>query len=475
MKFFSRGVLLFLLGGSACSHLALGADDRSAEMASGLGGSSHAAPSLAANAENIFVATNGLDINPGTLSQPTTLPQALQLVAPGGTIYLRGGTYSYSNQITIERGNSGGGDQLCKRLFAYSTERPVLDFSAQPYGKTSRVTNRRGIQVNGHWWHLRGLEVKGSADSGIFIGGNSNIIERCVAHHNRDSGIQIARYSSSASRAEWPAYNLILNCDSHDNFDAPPNRGENADGFACKLTSGPGNVFRGCVAHHNIDDGWDLFTKTETGPIAPVVIDQCIAYANGELSDGTQNKRGDRNGFKLGGVNIAVNHIVTRSIAFDNGKNGFTWNSNPGRIRMVNNFAFSNRRGNYKFDRTGPIFINNLSLWRTNEVSVNDRYGGTSGVSTGRDNVFWFKQAARNDAGLVVASTNFQSLSVPSTGFSRDSDGNLNLGGFAHPLAANPLINAGVLPTLPDPDELPFEPEGYYLGNPDIGAVEGSP
>lgn len=424
---------------------------------------------------NIYVATDGLEANPGTLAQPTTLPKAITLVQPGGTIYLRGGTYSYSNQITIDRNNHGFGDVLRKRLFAFPAEHPVLDFSSQPYGKTSQVSNPRGIWIGGNWWHLRGLEVMGSADNGIFVAGNSNIVERCITHHNRDSGLQISRHSSTAPRAEWPAYNLILNCDSHDNYDSPPNGGENADGFACKLTSGPGNVFRGCVARNNIDDGWDLFAKSETGPIDPVVIDQCIAYANGVLSDGTENESGDRNGFKLGGSGLVGNHTVTRSIAFSNGKNGFTWNSNPGEIRMVNNFAFNNVQGNYKFDRPGPIFLDNLSLWTVSGTGVNDRYGGSSGIATGPNNVFWFNKNPKNDAGLMVSAASFQSLTPPPGGFVRHADGNLNLGAFAKIIATSPLIDAGDVPVLPIPGELPFDPASYYLGDPDIGAVESGP
>jgi len=67
-----------------------------------------------------------------------------------------------------------------------------------------------------------------------------------------------------------------------------------------------GNVFRYDVSHNNIDDGWDLFTKTDTGPIGPVTIEFSLSYNNGTLSDGSQSGNGDRNGFKLGGDAIAV-------------------------------------------------------------------------------------------------------------------------------------------------------------------------
>lgn len=43
------------------------------------------------------------------------------------------------------------------------------------------------------------------------------------------------------------------------------------------------------------------------------------------------NEDGDRNGFKLGGDDIEVDHVVRRNIAYDNGHHGFTYNSNPGR------------------------------------------------------------------------------------------------------------------------------------------------
>jgi hypothetical protein len=429
------------------------------------------------SSQALYVSTNGTAGNPGTADRPVTLMDAIDRARPGMTIYLRGGTYFFTNQVTVERTNSGAGPAFPKRMFAYPGEKPRLDFSSQPYGRTSRVSNPRGLQLNGHWWHLRGLEVSGAADNGIYVAGNSNIVERCITHHNRDTGLQIGRDTPARSRAEWPAYNLILNCDSFDNYDAPPNRGENADGFACKLTSGPGNVFRGCVARNNIDDGWDLFTKLATGPIDPVVIDQCIAYANGILSDGTTNKNGDRNGFKLGGSGIAVNHVVTRSIAFGNLKNGFTWNSNPGRIRMINNLAFDNARGNFKFDVEGPLFLNNVSIWTRTNATHSDRHG-VSGSPATPSNYWWNKSRKQpniNARGLIVTTRDFLSLTPPADGFQRLEDGSLVLGDFARPTTTSPLIDAGEPLSQLDLSEPWFVPADVYFGSPDIGPIEKRP
>src|SRR5262247_534310 len=379
----------------------------------------------AASSGDIFVAPNGTDSNPGTMSAPTTLTAAITRVQPGQTIQMRGGTYNFSATITIARGNNGTASQP-KNLFAFGSERPVLNFSAQSFDSANR-----GIQLNGFFWRFRGLEVTGAGDNGIFIGGNNNTIERCSTHHNRDSGLQLGRHSSSAPQSEWPANNLILNCDSFDNFD--PDNGEDADGFACKLTTGPGNVFRGCIAHNNIDDGWDLFTKTDTGPISPVTIENCVSYNNGHLSNGGTTTDSDGNGFKLGGDDIAVNHIIRRSIAFGNKKHGITYNSNPGSITVTNNTSWDNGESNIKFDTGSHIFTNNLSF-------LNGDSDHTTGTDISSTNCWWKNGVSVNAKGLVVSAADFVSLTPNVT---RNADGSINLGNFLRLATGSDLINAG--------------------------------
>jgi hypothetical protein len=159
--------------------------------------------------------------------------------------------------------------------------------------------------------------------------------------------------------------------------------GENADGFAAKLTSGTGNVFRYDVSHNNIDDGWDLYTKTDTGAIGPVTIEYSLSYNNGTLTDGTVNTNGDRNGYKLGGEDIAVNHIVRNDIAYHNGHHGFTYNSNPGTMTISNNLSIDNTERNFSFDAGTSVFRNNTSC-RSGSGS-NDKTVGDADSS----NQFW--------------------------------------------------------------------------------------
>ncbi|GAA4952712.1 hypothetical protein [Actinoplanes utahensis] len=334
--------------------------------------STSSTPPPTANA--LYVAPNGTDGAAGTIAAPTTLTSAISRIAAGGTIYLRGGTYAHSSTVTIPPGNNGAAGSL-KTIAAYPGEKPVLNFSAQAEDPAAR-----GLAVNGDFWKVYGIVVERAGDNGIFVGGSNNVIERTVTRFNRDTGLQLSRILSTTPQSQWPADNLILSAESHDNADSD---GEDADGFAAKLTVGAGNVFRYAVAHHNIDDGWDLYTKTDTGPIGVVTIEDSLAYSNGTLSDGSQAGAGDRNGFKLGGEDIAVNHIVKRTIAFRNGKHGFTYNSNPGSLTISNNLSVDNAERNYNFDAGTSVFRNNTSC-RTSS-GTNDRIIGGSDTS----NQFW--------------------------------------------------------------------------------------
>ncbi|MBB5826847.1 cellulose-binding domain-containing protein [Micromonospora carbonacea] len=322
----------------------------------------------------VYASPQGTDGAAGTQANPTTITSAITRVAAGGTIYLRGGTYQLARTVTVAPGNNGTSSAR-KKLIAYPGETPVLNFSAM-----SEDPANRGLALNGSYWHVQGVVVERAGDNGIFVGGSNNIIERTVTRFNRDSGLQISRIASDTPRDQWPANNLVLSAESHDNRDSD---GEDADGFAAKLTVGSGNVFRYAVSHNNIDDGWDLYTKSDTGAIGPVTIEDSLAYDNGTLSDGSQAGSGDRNGFKLGGEDIAVNHTVRRTIAFRNGKHGFTYNRNPGSMSISNNISIDNTERNFSFDAGTSVFRSNTSC-RSGSGS-NDKTVGNVDSS----NQFW--------------------------------------------------------------------------------------
>ncbi|WP_241243103.1 right-handed parallel beta-helix repeat-containing protein [Paenibacillus whitsoniae] len=378
----------------------------------------------------VYASPSGTDSNPGTLASPTSLTAALSKVAPGGVIYLRGGAYSYSSQITIDRTNNGTAGAL-KTIMPYGSEKPVLDFSSQSYNMSDVSLNNRGLQVDGSYWRIQGLEVKGAADNGVYVSGSNNVLDNLDVHHNRDTGVQLGRYASTAANSEWPANNTIKNTYSHDNYD--PDNGEDADGFAAKLTVGQGNVFDGCISAYNTDDGWDLYTKSETGPIGAVTIKNSVAHHNGQTSDGNSTSNSDGNGYKLGGEKIAVNHVVINSVAYSNKKHGFTYNSNPGSIALTNNTSFNNGQSNFAFDAGTHVFTNNLSY----KGSSSDKTSGTDVSST---NVWWKNNKSTNDKGLLATDADFVSLTPTLT---RNADGSPNLGNFLKLAAGSDLLGAG--------------------------------
>lgn len=309
----------------------------------------------------IFVSPDGISDNNGTNDSPLDLATALNKVEEGNGKYiiLEDGTYNFDKQITINASGSKDGYNVLK---ASKGADVTLDFSDESYDSKDTSKNDRGIQLNGSYWYIQGITIKGAADNGMMLSGSHNIIERCIFEENRDTGLQISRKSSSVTnKKDFPSYNKVINCTSRNNCD--PATYENADGFAAKLTCGEGNVFNGCISYNNSDDGWDLFAKSATGPIGVVTIENCIAMRNGKTEDGTTNANCDGNGFKLGGSGVGTPHVLKNCLAINNLHHGFTDNNNPSALSLLNCTSFDNNVGGKK---------NNFSLYRCKDARVSN-------------------------------------------------------------------------------------------------------
>lgn len=321
---------------------------------------------------DIFVEPNGKG-DGNSISDPTNLQNAINILSSGKTIYLLEGNYEFSNTITIEYGNNGTSSNY-KTIKPYSN-RVILNFSKQDFGSSNR-----GVKLDGNYWKIEGITIKNAGDNGMLLSGNYNIISNCIFERNKDTGLQLSRRLSSLSNIkDWPSYNQILNCTSMNNYD--PDDGADADGFAAKLTCGIGNVFDGCIAYNNVDDGWDMYTKDETGKIGVVTIKNSIAFRNGFTEDNQSEARSNGNGFKLGGEGIAVKHIVENCIAFENRAHGFTDNNNPGGIILNNCTSFDNgmsgSKANFQFNRDENGEYKNLLSVRINTKSTSsDTFNG---------------------------------------------------------------------------------------------------
>ena len=286
------------------------------------------------HADTWFVATDGDDGNTGTIDEPlATLQKAHDECSAGDTIYLRGGTYEIETSADRNTGisftKSGRSDDERIYIWAYGDEIPVLDFN-----KLNLANIGAGIRVQGEWLHFKGIEI---CNVKAQVGGNNgiwcnpcthNIFEELDLHHNEGPGLSIANGEGDL---------LILNCDSHDNYDKN-NRGEDADGFGVHYqTRGDTIRFKGCRGWWNSDDGYDLFKQQ-----FPVVIENCWAYGNGYINQGTGNGA-NGSGFKMGNSQKPeVRHTISGCVSWGNKNQGFYANHSPGGSNWYNNTSYKN-------------------------------------------------------------------------------------------------------------------------------------
>ena len=378
----------------------------------------------------IYISPVGTKNGTGTKDDPMDIYTAVAYAAPGQKLYLMEGTYNLQKTVSIARGINGTQNQPIYLVAdPEATTRPVLDFGGIC----------AGMVLGGDYWYLQGFDVTKSAagQKGLQISGDHNTIDDVDAYRNGNTGIQISRLMGTDTYEDWPSYNLVLNCTSYLNADPGY---EDADGFAAKLTIADGNVFDGCIAAYNADDGWDLFAKIESGPIGSVTIKNCLAFKNGYDIDANGNEinAGNGNGFKMGGSSMTGYHVLENSIAFANKAKGIDSNSCPD-IQVKNSVAFNNGSYNVAFYTNDAA---NTDYSATGIVSYKDANGNTEGENLkpkgtqdqtkiyGTTN-YYFPQG--NSAGAVVTDAWFVSLDTDAAingGITRNADGTINMGGY---------------------------------------------
>lgn len=374
-------------------------------------------------AAQYYVSPTGSDSNSGSIDYPfATIGKAVSMATAGDTIYLRGGQHDYSSTISLSKNGSSGNPIT---LQAYQDEMPVIDFSATGTGP-------RGIDLGGSYWYIRGFIIQNAGDNGLYIDGTHNTVELVIARWNEDSGIQL--HSGAAD-------NLILNCDSYENYD-PGNHGENADGFATKFTLGTGNVLRGCRSWSNSDDGYDCWNYFDS---QRVVFDSCWSFSNGINIWGDTAFAGDGNGFKLGQGNGA--HLLINCLTYGNPHHGIDINGNTEGVTVYNCTCVLNGSTNFYFDEhnSANVLRNNVSYLAPVNIydEVDDEYNSWNG--------------------FTLVNDDFANANLDPTGFDgdREPDGSLPRLSFMRPVTGSTLIDAGVDVGLP-----------YAEAAPDLGAYE---
>lgn len=337
------------------------------------------------HAANYYMSPEGDDNADGrsVASAKATLGQAQRLLQPGDTLFVLPGVYK---PVTVAKTEKPGpyavfydlslsGEKGRPIVIAGVTDakgnRPVFDLSGAPAGV--RVT---GFLLSGQRLVLKNFDVTGipvtrtdhtQSENIRISGGAWNTVENVACHDGMGIGVYINKNSH---------HNLIVNCDGYNQYDPvsdiDPRTGKgsggNNDGFGCHVKGGmDGNMFIGCRAWNNTDDGFDLINC-----YSPVTFAYSLAMRNGYDAQGVS--RADGNGFKAGVFGMkprdialhegkAPRHTVEHNVAIANKANGLYANHHLGGIDFRNNTAVNNRNYNYSMvNRRGPASADNRDV-----------------------------------------------------------------------------------------------------------------
>ncbi|MFT3869646.1 MAG: right-handed parallel beta-helix repeat-containing protein [Nibricoccus sp.] len=423
----------------------------------------------AAIAATFHVAPQGNDADPGSSDKPfASIQRANKEVKPGDTVLVHGGHYEMAEQQIARRDriwasvillDKSGTKENPIRIAASPGEQPVFDFS-QVKPADMRVI---GFHATGSWLQIVGLEVvgvqvtiKGHTQSVCFQNeGNHNLLERLSAHDSQAIGFWIGKGSD----------NLVLNCDAYRNYDytSEGGKGGNSDGFGCHVPAGSkNNIFRGCRAWFNSDDGYDCINTAEA-----VVFENCWAFYNGYSLE--FKSLADGNGFKAGGYGgtpaerlprSIPRHVVRGCLAVRNKASGFYSNHHPGGVDFLNNTAWKNSRN---FNLQGRLMDNKTEIdGRGHRLKNNLGFAGRIELCN-IDRAQCDASHNSFDLPVTFAAADFAGLDEAELTQPRQANGDLPVMKLLHLATGSPAIDQGVDVGLP-----------FNGKAPDLGAFESA-
>jgi hypothetical protein len=432
------------------------------------------------NAATYYVAPDGNNSYPGTISQPwKTWTKAFNTAVAGDTVYFRGGVYYSISDNGGERGFNNGtlSDWIC--FFNYPGEIPILDCSNH---STDNIYYNKGIALwNAEYIHIKGLQIRNVYQgldgnvSGIELVKAGNIIlENIVLHHINGVGLTVSDFGGTVVVKNCDAYNL---CDSLRTavYPTPGSPGQNGVGFQWinhvylfgKQTIDSKLYFEGCRAWNFSDNG---FAGSGDGYVG---FDRCWAFNGGELS-------GEGCGWKLRATTYATDSMIPiqrylkNCIGAINGGYGFSPNNNgyPAVNLVINNCAAYHNGYKGTGNGLGHGFV---CMNYSGEPAPNQMFKNCisydNEFSAQNENYWWINDifyheynSWNNPPNVNVDDDDFVSLDWTEMLRPRKADGSLPDINFMKLAEGSDLIDAGVDVGLP-----------FYGNAPDIGVFEYTP
>ena len=386
-----------------------------------------------------YVATNGSNTNPGTLTQPwLTIQYGIQHMTSGSILYVRGGTYTpapttitgnasggyYSAAVAISGMNGTSGNTY--KIWAYPGELPIINGSNITSGVPGGI-----IISNSSFVHVKGFEVTGMAyishsSAGVEVYNSPNcIVENINSHHNGGYGYG-SRLNVNGT--------YFINCDSHDNCDGPAGGGD-ADGFDVGFSTNNSTIYLiGCRSWNNSDDGFDMYNGSQYGNYSGIYyLINCWAWHQGYLSDQV-SVGGDGCGFKYGLEDVyssTTKRYTYNCIAYNNRIAGFNNNACNAVQIFYNNISYHNlQKGWWFFDyNIADVLRNNISYANgdTDQFQSNQIHDHNS----------W------DTAGITVNDADFASVTGSLLTSPRQSDGSLPVITFLHLVSGSDIRGKG--------------------------------
>jgi parallel beta-helix repeat protein len=310
-----------------------------------------------AEAATYFVSTSGNDANPGSQSQAfRTIRKGLSVLAPGDTLYVRGGTYA-EQLLEIYFGSSGTAAAPIT-VAAYSGETVVL----RPSTSQGNVARFQDGSIS--YVVVDGLVFDGSTAGGG--GGGAVLYCGPTSRNLRLSNVELANGDGNGALCAGNSHEF-RNLDVHHN--GRSDSYSNSNGMYMTTDN---TVIVGGTFHDNECYGVRFFDSDTSQSADNNAVSGARVYNNGfgVGLDGSSQCGSGGGGIVLGDINnMAYNNVIYGNFW------GFNTSSNPSGAKLYNNTFYNNQNGIWVADGSSTEVRNNILF--QNGTAITNNASGT--------------------------------------------------------------------------------------------------